>query len=55
MELVRFRLALRAPLVTGRGAVTHRAGVLVKLSDGDRTGWGEASPLPGWSLRWWPR
>lgn len=50
MELVRFRLALRAPLVTGRGAVTHRAGVLVKLSDGELTGWGEASPLPGWSL-----
>lgn len=49
-ELVRFRLALRVPLVTSRGAVTHRAGVLVKLSDGDRTGWGEASPLPGWSL-----
>ena len=50
VELVRFRLRLRAPLVTGRGAVDHRAGVLVKLTDGDRTGWGEASPLPGWSL-----
>ena len=50
VELVRFRLRLQAPLVTGRGAVTHRAGVLVKLTDGDRTGWGEASPLPGWSL-----
>lgn len=50
VELVRFRLRLRAPLVTGRGAVTHRAGVLVKLSDGDHSGWGEASPLPGWSL-----
>lgn len=50
VELVRFRLRLRTPLVTGRGAVTHRAGVLVKLSDGDCSGWGEASPLPGWSL-----
>lgn len=50
VELVRFRLRLRTPLITGRGAVTHRAGVLVNLSDGDCSGWGEASPLPGWSL-----
>lgn len=50
MDLVRFRLPLREPLVTGRGAVGHRAGVLVKLADGDFAGWGEASPLPGWSL-----
>ena len=50
MDLVRFRLPLRAPLVTGRGEVGHRAGVLVRLADGDFAGWGEASPLPGWSL-----
>lgn len=50
VDLVRFRLPLREPLVTGRGAVGHRAGVLVKLADGHFLGWGEASPLPGWSL-----
>lgn len=49
VDLVRFRLPLREPLVTGRGAVGHRAGVLVKLDDGHFAGWGEASPLPGWS------
>lgn len=49
VDLVRFRLPLREPLVTGRGAAGHRAGVLVKLADGHFVGWGEASPLPGWS------
>ncbi len=49
VELAPFWLPLRAPLVTGRATVAHRAGVLVKLTDGDHAGWGEASPLPGWS------
>lgn len=44
-----FRLALRAPLVTGRVSVRFRAGFLVSLGADGLTGWGEASPLPGWS------
>ena len=48
-ELHPFRLALRAPLVTGRVSLRFRAGFLVALSADGITGWGEASPLPGWS------
>ena len=48
-ELHPFRLALRAPLVTGGVSVRYRAGFLVALSTDGITGWGEASPLPGWS------
>ena len=48
-ELHPFRLALRAPLVTGGMSIRYRAGFLVALSVDSITGWGEASPLPGWS------
>lgn len=48
-ELHPFRLALRAPLVTSGASVRFRAGFLVALSADGITGWGEASPLPGWS------
>ena len=48
-ELHPFRLALRTPLVTGGASVRFRAGFLVALSADGITGWGEASPLPGWS------
>ena len=48
-ELHPFRLALRVPLVTGGVSVRSRAGFLVALSADGITGWGEASPLPGWS------
>ena len=48
-ELHPFRLALRAPLVTGGVAIRFRAGFLVSLTADGVTGWGEASPLPGWS------
>ena len=44
-----FRLALRSPLVTGGVSVRVRAGFLVSLTADGLTGWGEASPLPGWS------
>ena len=44
-----FRLALRSPFVTGTVSVRHRAGFLVSLTCEGHTGWGEASPLPGWS------
>ncbi len=48
-ELHPFRLALKAPLVTGGVSTRFRAGFLVALSADGVTGWGEASPLPGWS------
>ena len=48
-ELHPFRLALKAPLVTGGVAIRFRAGFLVSLAADGVTGWGEASPLPGWS------
>lgn len=44
-----FRLALKAPLVTGGTSIRFRAGFLVALTADGLTGWGEASPLPGWS------
>ena len=48
-ELRPFRLALMAPLVTGGVSIRFRAGFLVSLTADGVTGWGEASPLPGWS------
>ena len=48
-ELCPVRLALRAPLVTGGVSIRFRAGFLVALSADGITGWGDASPLPGWS------
>ncbi len=48
-RLYPFRLALKSPLVTGQISVRHRAGLLVALTSEGQTGWGEASPLPGWS------
>ncbi len=44
-----FRLALRRPLVTAAASLRYRAGFLVTLDDGEHAGWGEATPLPGWS------
>jgi len=35
-------------VMTGRGVITQRDGLLVQISDGNVTGWGEAMPLPGW-------
>lgn len=48
-DLHPFRLALRAPLATSGVSIRFRAGLLVSLSADGVTGWGEASPLPGWS------
>lgn len=48
--LYSYVLPLREALVTGRGTLTRRRGLLVCLRDRHgRTGWGEAAPLPGWS------
>ncbi len=50
LELVRFDLPLRRPLVTAFAEVTHREGILVGLTDGVHAGWGEVCPMPDWSL-----
>ena len=48
-SLYTYALALRDPLSTGRGPLTHRRGVLVCLRDArGHEGWGEAAPLRGW-------
>ncbi len=49
VTLQRFRLPLRRPLVTARGAIAAREGILVAVeaASGAR-GFGEASPLAGW-------
>jgi len=44
-----FRLPLRKVLTTSRGQTRSRAGLLLSLSDGEHTGFGEATPMPGWS------
>ena len=48
VELRDISLELRRPVMTGRGTITQRDGLLVRITDGDFTGWGEAMPLPGW-------
>jgi O-succinylbenzoate synthase len=40
-------LPLRAPFVNANGRITDRRVVLVAVSDGRNTGWGEAAPFPG--------
>ena len=48
VELSEVALLLRRPVMTGRGAITQRDGLLVRIHEGGVTGWGEAMPLPGW-------
>ena len=48
-RIVPVTLQLVSPIVTGHGAIGHRRGLLLALTDGELTGWGEAAPLPGWS------
>ena len=45
----RFSLPLESPLETAHGRIDEREGFLVKLTDGDAVGYGEATPLPGWT------
>jgi len=40
-------IPLRSPFVTAAGRVTERRIVVVSISDGTFTGWGEAAPYPG--------
>ncbi len=40
----------KKPAVTSRGVLTTRTFYLIKIDDGESTGWGEAGTLPGLSL-----
>ena len=48
VELSEVSLKLRRPVMTGRGTITQRDGILVQILDRGVSGWGEAMPLPGW-------
>lgn len=50
LELFRYSLPLAAPLSLADKILHRREGILVRLrGDGGEEGWGEASPLPGFS------
>lgn len=49
VELSRFSLPLAEPLETAHGTIDHREGFLVTLRRAGTSGWGEATPLPGWT------
>lgn len=44
-----FAVELAAPLSTAAGDIERREGLVVRVSDDDAVGWGEATPLPGWT------
>ncbi|WIV66137.1 o-succinylbenzoate synthase [Natrialbaceae archaeon AArc-T1-2] len=44
-----FELELASPLETADGRIDRREGFLVRVEDGDDSGLGEATPLPGWT------
>ena len=49
-DLYRFRLPLTGPLVLHGATLDHREGLLLRLDGEDgASGWGETSPLPGFS------
>ena len=49
MNVEPFSLSLSRPLATARGEMTERAGFLVEVEHDGETGYGEATPLPGWT------
>ena len=50
-DLYRYRLPFSRPLTLGDLALHHREGLLLRLSgDEGSEGWGEAAPLPGFSV-----
>jgi len=44
-----FSASLSAPLATAAGEITAREGFLVRVSDGEHVGYGEATPLSPWT------
>lgn len=49
MKVEPFSLSLARPLSTARGEMTEREGFLVRVERDGETGYGEATPLPGWT------
>ena len=49
MNVEPFSLSLSRPLSTARGRITEREGFLVRVDHDGETGYGEATPLPGWT------
>jgi o-succinylbenzoate synthase len=49
VELEPFSLRLDRPLDTASGSIDSRQGYLVRVECGGEPGFGEASPLPGWT------
>ncbi len=50
LDVQPFSLALDRPLETAHGSIDRREGFLVRLTGADGTaGYGEATPLPGWT------
>ncbi len=50
LEYRPFSLELEEPLSTAHGSIERRDGFLVRITDAEGTvGYGEASPLPGWT------
>ena len=47
MRLIELNIPLRRPLSNARGPVSERRIILVAISVGGATGWGEAAPYPG--------
>lgn len=49
LDLEHFTLELAEPLRTATGPIAERSGYLLRVAGEDRTGVGEATPLPGWT------
>lgn len=49
MNVEPFSLSLARPLSTARGEIGERSGFLVRVDHDGETGYGEATPLPGWT------
>jgi o-succinylbenzoate synthase len=48
-QLREFSVSLSRPLATANGEITDREGFLVRVSDGENEGFGEATPLVPWT------
>ncbi len=49
-QVYRWQLPMDAGVVLRERRLKTRDGLLLRLRDGEREGWGEISPLPGFSL-----
>lgn len=49
LNLFRYQIPFKKPLVTGNGTYSKREGLLLQFKNGNLTSWGEIAPLPGFS------